>query len=304
MERQRIREEEIPKKVREESEKKLEELRKELAELRERKKQKESMEKQASEIVAAIQEKEVSETEDTDYTGINDIEARLDNIDKYLLKQFDVTDQKTYAQHAEYIESELQSLEEEIIEQKGHIEKEVSPFEIILQEYPWVEEKRFEYMYTIPDKKKHPNDFESWKIEWAKVLFDYAKYAILHILYIRKLNSEKPFSKFTNRESSIKEIAEELIEQKLAKWINKKKKEKLRVYWKTLEGWAKELYNWAYDLGKLEPIMIYEIVEAKMEFSTLPKEDLEEVFKILAKGKRASVIKLDDGQLAVKIKLD
>ena len=50
--------------------------------------------------------------------------------------------------------------------------------------------------------------------------------------------------------------------------------------------------------------MIYEIREANHEFSTLPKEDLEAIFKILAKAKRAKVIKLDDGDLSVKIKLD
>ncbi len=302
-----------PSEYKEKSEKKLEELRKELAELRERKKQKELLEEKAEEIVSAIQEKEESQLkedyiEEPEPAGVNlsdldDIEARLEKLDQFLGKQFEATDQKTYDQHTEYIESELQVLEKEIVTEKGIIEKEISPYEKVLENYPWLEEKRFEFMYSIPDKKKNKTDFESWLKEWSKVLFDYAKYAILHILYVRKLNSEKPFSKFINREESIKEIAEELIAQKLAKWLSKKK-DQLRVYWKTLESWADELYDWAYDLGKLDPILIYEIREAGKEFSTLPKEDLEAVFKVLGKSNRGTTIKLDDGQISFKIKLE
>ncbi|MHA1343903.1 MAG: hypothetical protein ACTSQG_07945, partial [Promethearchaeota archaeon] len=222
---------------RETSEKKIEELRRELAELRERKRQKELMEQKAAQIVAAIQDKEENESEIANSSVVDDLEERLKNIDTFLTKELDVVDQKTFEEHSKYIDSELQALEEEIVGEKGLIEKVISPYEQIIKDYPWLEEKRYEFMYTLPDKKKNPGDFESWKTEWAKVLFDYAKYAILHILFIRKLNSEKPFSNFTNREDSIKEIAEKLIAQKLAKWLTKKK-DQLRVYWKTLEEWA------------------------------------------------------------------
>ena len=51
--------------------------------------------------------------------------------------------------------------------------------------------------------------------------------------------------------------------------------------------------------------MIFELREAKDEdFSNLPIEDLEAVFKILAKNRKAKVLKLDNGQLAFKIMLE
>ncbi len=51
--------------------------------------------------------------------------------------------------------------------------------------------------------------------------------------------------------------------------------------------------------------MIYELREAKQEdFSNLPLEDLEAIFKILAKSHRAKILKLDDGQIAFKIRLE
>ena len=51
--------------------------------------------------------------------------------------------------------------------------------------------------------------------------------------------------------------------------------------------------------------MVYELRQAKQEdFSNLPLEDLEEIFKILAKNRRAIILKLENGQKAFKIKLE
>ncbi|MHA1146709.1 MAG: hypothetical protein ACTSR8_00515 [Promethearchaeota archaeon] len=301
MERQREKATEISKELQKKTEKELEDLRQELIRLRELKKQRKNEEKaKESSKSELIEEKEV--------VKVDDVENRLNKIDGYLSRQMEIIREKTGDktldhQYSEYIESELQLLEKQILGEEGLLEKEISPYEQLLKEYPWLEEKRYEFMYTIPDKKKHPSDYESWKEEWAKVMFDYAKYAILHILYLRELSSEKPFSNFQNREASIKEIAEKLITQKIAKWYDKKK-DKLRIYWKTLETWADEIYNWAYDLGKLEPIMPFEIRDANMEFSTLPKEELEKIYKILSKKNKAMLLKLDDGETSFKILLD
>ncbi len=297
MERQRDKAREISKEARE---RELEVLRKELERLKELKRQKELKEKEAAKESTIIVEKD-SETKEL--SSLDDIESRLNDIDKFLLKQFEQIDESTYEQHADYIESQLQVLEEEIVGEKGLLEKELTHYEKLLKEYPWIEEPKYQFMYTIPDKKKNPTDYESWKIEWAKVLFDYAKSAILHILYLRQLHSEKPFSNFQDRQKAVKEIVEELIDQKLAKYLSKNK-EKLRVYWKTLDLWAENIYDWAIDFGKLDPILIYEIREANQEFSNLPKSDLEEIFSILSKDNRCTIIKLDDREIAFKIKLE
>ena len=297
MERQREKPSEVPKEAKEKAEKELEELRKELARLRSLKKEKEELEKEAV-------ERHIINEEDFKIADLSYIEEEFDKLENILSSQAGEIDNKVYKQHAEQIEAELQELEEEIIGEKGLIEKKLTAYEKLLNAYPWLEEERKKFMYTMPDKNKQNNDYTSWKTEWAKVLFDYARFAVLHIIYIRELNSEKPFSDFTKREKYILEIAEELISQKQAIWLSKKK-EKLRVYWKTLEVWSDEIYKWAYDNGKIEPIMIYEIREAKQEdFSNLPLEDLEEIFKMLAKNRRAKVLKLENGQLAFKIKLE
>jgi len=297
MERQREKPSEVPKEVKEKAEKDLEELRKELARLRSLKKEKEELEKEAV-------ERHIINEEDFKIADLSYIEEEFDKLETILGSQAGEIDNKVYKQHAEQIEAELQELEEEILGEKGLIEKKLTAYEKLLDAYPWLEEERKKFMYTMPDKNKQYNDYTSWKTEWAKVLFDYARFAVLHIIYIRELNSEKPFSDFTKREKYILEIAEELISQKQAIWLSKKK-EKLRVYWKTLEVWSDDIYKWAYDNGKIEPIMVYELREARQEdFSNLPIEDLEEIFKILAKNRRAKVLKLENGQLAFKIKLE
>ena len=279
----------------------LEVLRRELARLRELKRQKEE---EAKQEIAASTENEEIESESQYEAKVDNIENKLNEIDKALLKQFEDIDQRTYEQHAGYIEAQLHALEEEIIGETGVIEKELSPYEELLNEYPWLEEQKYEFMYSIPNKKKNPNDYESWKLEWSKVTFDYAKYAILHIIYLREVISEKPFSNFQNRQEAIKEIAEELVAQELAKFISKKQ-DKIRVYWKTLEVWAANLYDWAIDSGKVSPILIYEIRESDQKgLNSLPKDDLEEVFRILSKDNRGTIIRTEDGQIAFKIKLE
>ncbi|MFX1554463.1 MAG: hypothetical protein ACFFBV_11105 [Promethearchaeota archaeon] len=297
MERQREKTTEIPKEVKERAEKELEELRKELARLRKLKKEKEQLEIEAA-------QKQIIKEEEIKATELNYIEEQFDKLEDILSSKLGEIDQKVYRQHADQIEAELQTLEEEIIGEKGVIEKKLTAYENLLKAYPWLKEERKKFMYTMPNKKKNKTDYVSWKVEWAKVLFDYARFAVLHIIYIRELNSQKPFSNFTKREEYIKEIAEELISQNQAKWLSKEKK-RLRVYWKTLEAWSDEIYKWCYENGKIETIMIYELREASQEdFSTLPLEDLEEIFKILAKNQRAKVFKLENGQLAFKIKLE
>ncbi len=298
LERQKKEVEEISRELKEKTEKELEELRKELIRLRALKKKREQEAKKDSE----------SKTIGLPTSNMNEVEKKLVKIDDYLTKQMKImqenqVEEREDLQYNNSIEAELKLLEQQILGEEQLIEKEIQPYEQLLKEYSWLQEKRYEYMYYIPDKKESPSDYESWKEQWAKILFDYAKYAILHVIYLRKLITEKPFSELNNRELAVKEIAQKLIDQKLAKWLSKNK-EKLRIYWKTLDEWADDIYTWAYENGKTEPILKFEIEEANKPFSTLPKEDLEKIYKILAKQKRAKLIKLKDGQTALKIIFD
>jgi hypothetical protein len=158
-------------------------------------------------------------------------------------------------------------------------------------------------MFSMPNKKTDLKDYESWKQEWSKVLFDYARYALLHILYLRKLESEKPFSKFEDRSNALKEIADKLVENEQAEWLSKSK-EKLRVYWKSLDNWAEEIFDWAMEISPLEPILIFEIRDSNKDFSNLPNDDIIKIFKMLEKDKKGKIIKLENGELSFKLLIE
>ena len=291
MERQKVKPKEVLKEVKEKTDKELEVLRKELARLKELRSQREK-------------EKQEAGTEEiVEVTTSEEIEARLDKIEDFLTSKLGEIDQNAYKQYSSQIEKELQEIELEIIREKGVVVREVSTYELLLNDYPWLEEKRYVFMFSLPNKKTNLKDYESWKNEWSKVLFDYARYAILHILYLRRLESDKPFSKFEDRNSALKELAEELVNKEQAEWLSKSK-EKLRVYWKSLDNWAEEIYDWAMEISPLEPILIFEIRESNKDFNTLPNNDIIKIFKILEKDKKGQIIKLDDGQLSFKIKIE
>ena len=298
MERQREKPKEITKEEKEKPEKELDDLRKELARLKELKKQKELERKKEAE--SEVEHEENVEDDGVSAAKSQDIEARLDKIEDFLTSKLGEVDLKAYEQNAEEVEQELKLIEREIVGEKGVISKEVSTYELLINDYPWLEEKRYVFMYTLPNKKQDLKDFESWKNEWSKVLFDYARYAILHILFLRQLESQKPFSNFEERTEALKEIAEELVEREQAEWLSKSK-EKLRVYWKSLDNWAQEIYEWAIEISPLEPILIFEIRESNKEFSNLPKEDIIKIFKMLEKDKKGVIIKAEDGQISFKI---
>jgi len=300
MERQKVKPKEVPKEVKEKVDKELEDLRKELARLKELRGQK-AKEKQESIQEAGTEE--IGEETTIEKLPSEEIEARLDKIEDFLTSKLGEIDQQAYKQNAIQIEKELQEIELEIIREKGVVVREISTYELLLNDYPWLEEKRYVFMFSLPNKKTNLKDYESWKSEWSKVLFDYARYAILHILYLRKLESDKPFSKFEDRNSALKELAEELVNKEQAEWLSKSK-EKLRVYWKSLENWAEEIYDWAMEISPLEPILIFEIRDSNKAFNTLPNNDIVKIFKILEKDNRGKIIKLDDGQLSFKIKIE
>ncbi|TXT59569.1 MAG: hypothetical protein BAJALOKI1v1_1400003 [Promethearchaeota archaeon] len=325
MEKRKDEVQEISKELKQKTDRELQKLREELYRLRKLKAQKEKErkikeeeQKQALEEEIEVKTEVQSEKEaeilvkqatpavtetPKEAAGSEQIEDSFQELDSLLSEELAKEDHKTYEKRASYIESQLQKLEQEIVGETGLIEEELSPYEKLLKEYPWLEQPRYEYMFQIPNKTKNPNDFESWCNEWSKVLFDYAKYAILHILYLRQLYTQKPFSNFENRKKAIQEISNKLVKQDLARWLSKKK-EKLRVYWKTLDLLAEEIYEWAYEIGKLEPILVYEVREARKEFNNLPKEDIEKIIELLSENKRAELIKLDDGKIAFKIILE
>jgi len=131
---------------------------------------------------------------------------------------------------------------------------------------------------------------------------DYAIISKSHYLYPRNLSTTKPFDKFTGRLTEILEICEGLVKKGTAEWVDKKKKDKLRVHWKTLANWADDIVNWARDNAFSEPIFIQDIRDSMEDFANLPEEDLMQIFKMIEKNKDGKIIKVQN-TIAMKFKL-
>jgi len=198
------------------------------------------------------------------------------------------------------IDNELEKLEAEIDLEQKKAAIIISIFDQLSEEHEWVKEPQYGFMYSMPDKKTQKRDFESWIDVWSKVLFDYARIASDHIIYSKTLLSEKPWSDFKDRTTAIQEITNNLVKQKVAEWLGKKK-EKLRIYWLSLEEWADKIVLWAHEIAFTEPIFITDIKEAEQDFSSLPDEDIIKTFNIIAKQGRGTKIKLENDVIAIQI---
>ncbi|TES98580.1 MAG: hypothetical protein E3J90_05685, partial [Promethearchaeota archaeon] len=155
MEHQKEKLKEAVKDTKEKPERELDGLRKELARLKELKKQKElkEIEVEAGKIASeAIYERLPSE----------EIEERLNKLEDVLTSKLGEIDQKTYEQNAAQIEIELREIELEIVKEREAVTKEISTYELLINDYPWLEEKRYIFMYSIPNKKTDLKDYESW----------------------------------------------------------------------------------------------------------------------------------------------
>ncbi len=284
--------------------KRLAEVKKKLAELEKIDKvvQKSATEAAASagsETAEATADSETTEATKEKLGEVDDLTSQLGDIEAMLDKEAGVTPEgvsEIPTKTLEQIETELARLETEVAKEAQ--EKVLTAYEKLKEIYPWMTETRSEFMYAIPPDPKS-KDFASWQEDWSRVLFDYARLAVLHVLYMKKLLGEPPFSNFRDRDKAVELIANYLVGKKLARWITKSREE-IRILWKSLEEMAGEVEKWATENVGSEPVILQELKDAGQIFSTLPDEEWEEIFKILKKQKKITMIKLDSGQEAIK----
>lgn len=179
--------------------------------------------------------------------------------------------------------------------QKQAIDPAQEQFIALRSMHDWLDDVRYEFMYNPPPENKK-SDYKEWLEEWSKIMFDFAKIEKKHVIYVQELLNRKPFQGLRTGKEAIIDIGDNLAKKKLAIWVVKK--EKLRVYWKSLDEWASVIYDWAYKNAKTEPLFVYDLKEEHESFSDLPEEEFPEIFKILEKEKKGKVVKSSDKKLA------
>ncbi len=184
--------------------------------------------------------------------------------------------------------------------QKEAIDPAQETFIALRSMHDWLDDVRYEFMYNPPPENKK-EDYKEWLEEWSKIMFDFAKIEKKHVVYVQELLNRKPFQGLRKGKGAIIEIGDSLAKKKLAIWVVKK--EKLRVYWKSLDEWACIIYDWAFKNAKTEPLFVYDLKEEHEIFSDLPEEEFPEIFKILEKQKKGKIVKSSDKKLAILFNL-
>lgn len=279
--------------------KRMEEIKQKLAEIEKIESAVKTSAEEFTQDVGAGNFDQVADASAEKMKNVEMLSSQLSDIEAMLQKELggDVAEGEALPKTAlEDIENELAKIEQEIATEE-QVEL-TTIFDKVLELYPWLGDPRKAFMYAIPSDPKS-KDFTSWREEWSRVLFDFARLSILHVVYLKKLMGEQPFTQFRDRDKAIAAISDYLVGKKLAKY-NSKDKEVLRIYWKSYDEWADEVDKWAHDNAILDPVLLMDLREAEQPFSTLLDEDWEEIFKILKKEKKITLIKLDSGETAIK----
>ncbi len=143
------------------------------------------------------------------------------------------------------------------------------------------------WMYHLPQKA---HEIISWSREWMAFMLKWCEFENRHLITVSDVLLS---NSFRTQDTSlppegVQKIFEHLISNNLAKWWGKNNN-LLRVYWRSLEQWADIIIKWAISGGGItfDP---YQLSKADQNFSTLPKQDLEEILELLVEHKQAEWI--------------
>ncbi|MHA1595678.1 MAG: hypothetical protein ACTSXX_13245 [Candidatus Baldrarchaeia archaeon] len=142
-------------------------------------------------------------------------------------------------------------------------------------EYPW--------MYIRPKQEMY---LKSWLKSWGDLLVKWAAAHFEHVLSISKISKVYPFSKLGGED--LKEIFAYLVESGVARWRGETS---IRIFWKSLEEFADELYDYAIRNGMLEMTPLTIISEGPEELRKMPLDEVLTLFEILVKRGKARWIK-------------
>jgi len=143
------------------------------------------------------------------------------------------------------------------------------------------------WRWMVPDDIEHKNH---WLTTWGEFILDFARILNLHIIDLQEISLVYPFyNTLTKKKLSIPQlilISDYLVEINKAKWWDEQKT-RLRIYWKALNTYCDDLFEFAFQNG-YEMVTAYDIIQMKQSWSTLPGTDISRIMKLLVETKRAS----------------
>jgi len=196
------------------------------------------------------------------------------------------------------VESELSKLEQEVKMEGEQKESDTSTYQqltgtgILQRGKPQVARPHtlempkwtgYPWMYSKPSD---PKFVTSWYVDWCDLILKWCQFNVVHIMGLTDFKATEPFDRLPEKES--RELLQYIVDRGLGKWIDKDRTA-ARIMWRSLDEWANDIYEWAYDNG-VEMLDIFAIKSAKENFASLPVSDMKDAMEILTKRKLAKWI--------------
>jgi hypothetical protein len=143
-------------------------------------------------------------------------------------------------------------------------------------------------MYSRPVK---PDQLKKWRETWVAKLLSVAREENIHLVNKSDLKLERPFSRMDPE--AFQDILCESVARGYGKWWDRKK-ERLRIYWCTLDKWAEMVCLTAKKKEKNVIDGTHGIIEIEPSLKTMPKSDLETILKTMVERGFARWVKEDE----------
>ncbi|MBS3793803.1 MAG: hypothetical protein KGY80_02845 [Candidatus Thorarchaeota archaeon] len=160
----------------------------------------------------------------------------------------------------------------------------------------WGSSDHAPWMYFVPATEER---IRKWAGEWHDFLIEWAYHNKQHVFSFSTFMREPPFCEMRNKREAFAEIAETMVQQGLAEWIDEQRK-KLRLIWKSKTEVADDLYHWALEGGTRYLDLRSLVIQEEFDFGGLPQEVIREILEIVVQTGRAEWV--DKERATIKLK--
>lgn len=135
------------------------------------------------------------------------------------------------------------------------------------------------WMYSMPKGNQLKNE---WLVTWKNVLLEIAEIQNIQLINKLDLRNKSPLNRLD--QESYEELIKSLQEtREVSYWGNGN----LRIYWKSISGWADNLYEKAQDLDKNILFGTDSVQEIDPRMRRIPSNDIILIFKRLVESGKA-----------------
>lgn len=168
--------------------------------------------------------------------------------------------------------------------------------------FPW--QHSFPPFYTLqPHRETRQKQLEAWRA----IVLDYCQARNISTADVAALAKSDLFhNKAIKRQLSgeaLDAVLDDLRARGHLEWLDKGRRQRCRIYWRTPQEWAALIYAWARENGLTNTVCtLYEITEGQQDgqhderpFANLEKETLVQALKVLQNEKKAELFDNDEG---------